>query len=284
MSELDKETLRKTLSRLYADMSKHSKYQTVPDFVSSVIDYQVQIDEGWRGDRVRLRWFERVLADKAGRRWSDFGANTGFFSLSLAHADPTREVLAIEGNPNHAEYIRTIAESFGMANLTVLSRAIAIDDINSMPTQDVMLHLNVLHHAGADFDVGKVDSGASFLSYARTYLERLRERVGTLVFQVGTNLWGNKDKVVIDYTDDVGKLILLAKLLRDSGWHIERVAYPTRPREDSAIEYLDLPVDLNLTDHDAIWAGIAPFNLGGHRGEFYRRPLFLCNRGGGQVA
>jgi len=278
MNELDKDALRERLSRLYADMSKHSTYQTVPDFVSEVIEYQVQIDEGWRGDRVRLSWFERTLADRTGRQWSDFGANTGFFSLSLAHADPTREVLAIEGNPNHAEFIRTIANSFGLKNLKVLPRAIAINDIANLPAQDVMLHLNVLHHAGADFDVGMVNNGEDFLTYARTYLARLRERVDTLVFQVGTNLWGNKSNPVIDYTDDAGKLVLLAELLRDSGWNIERIAYPTRPQEDRDIEYLDLPLDLDLTSREAIHTALAPFNLGRHRGEFYRRPLFLSRR------
>ena len=275
MSELDKGALRQRLSELYADMSKHSTYQTVPDFISDAIDYQVAIDEGWRGDRVRLRWFERVLAGEPGRRWADFGANTGFFSLSLANADPAREVLAIEGNPNHAEFIRTIAEGFGLRNLEVLSRAIAIDDLTSLPALDVMLHLNVLHHAGADFDAGKVGSAADFPAYAREYLGRLRERVATLVFQVGTNMWGDKSRPIIDFTDDVGKLVMLADLLRGAGWRIERIAYPTRPSEDRAIEYLDLSGDLELTDRSAIESALAPYNLGGHRGEFYRRPIFL---------
>jgi hypothetical protein len=276
MSEMDKEALRHTLARLYADMSKHSTYQTVPDFVADAIGYQVRIDEGWRGDRVRLRWFERVLAEEEGQRWSDFGANTGFFSLSLAHADPDREVLAIEGNPNHAEFIRAIADGFGLRNLRVLSRALALDDLGALPPQDVMLHLNVLHHAGADFDAGKVGSAAAFAAYAREYLARLRERVGTLVFQVGTNLWGDKSRPVIDYADDAGKLAMLAGLLRDAGWRIERIAYPTRPPQDDAIEYLDLPTGLDLGDRRAVDAALRPFNLGGHRGEFYRRPLFLA--------
>ena len=276
MSELDKGALRDTLSRLYADMSKHSTYQTVPDFVSEVIDYQVQIDENWRGDRVRLRYFERRLAGHAGRRWADFGANTGFFSLSLAHADPARQVMAIEGNPNHATFIRTIAEAFDLSNVEVLSRAVTIDDLDTLPTQDVMLHLNVLHHAGADFDAGRVDTADDFLGYAHTYLMRLRARVGTLVFQVGTNLWGDKGKPVIDYTDDVGKLVLLADLLRNAGWRIESVAYPTRPA-DGPIEYVDLPAGLDLADRAAIGLALAPYNLHEHRGEFYRRPLFVCH-------
>jgi hypothetical protein len=277
VNTLDKAALRQRLSRLYADMSKHSTYQTVPDFVSDAIDYQVAIDEGWRGDRVRLRWCERVLADERGRRWSDFGANTGFFSLSLAHADPTREILAIEGNPNHAEFIRAIAEGLGVRNLHVLSRAIALDDLDTLPLQDVMLHLNVLHHAGVDFDAGMVVSRDEFLAYAGTYLQRLRCRVGRLVFQVGTNLGGDKARPIIDHADDVGKLLLLARLLHDAGWHIERVAYPTRPLDDSAIEYVDLVESLDLTDRDAIRAALVPFNLRNHRGEFYRRPVFLCS-------
>lgn len=282
MSKLDKDALRKTLSPLYADMSKHSAYQTVPDFVAEAIDYQVQIDEGWRGDRVRLRWFERVLAGRHGGRWADFGANTGFFCLSLAKADPSREVLAIEGNPNHAKFIRTIAEGFNLRNLEVLSRAVEIEDLELLPEVDVMLHLNVLHHAGSDFDSGKLKTPKDFLHYARNYLELLRGRVGTLVFQMGTNLWGDKTKPIINYADDTGKLLMFAALLRDAGWQVDRVAYPTRPAEDRDIEYVDLPRNLDLADSAAIHTALSPFNLGAHRGEFYRRPLFLCSGSDGR--
>lgn len=277
MSEVDNRALRQTLSQLYADMSKHSAYQTVPDFVSDVSGYKVKIDEGWRGDRVRLRWIERVLADTVGRRWSDFGANTGYFSLSLAHIDSSREVLAIEANPSHAEFIRVIAETFRIENLEVIARAIGIDDLELLPPQDVMLHLNVLHHAGADFDVGKVSTTEEFFDYSCIYLNRLRARATWLVFQVGTNLWGDKAKPVIDYNDDAGKLMMLAKILDRSGWRIKRIAYPTRPLEDSEIEYCDLPPGVDLADRSAIDEALIPFNIGEHRGEFYRRPLFLLS-------
>ena len=278
MKIVDPEALKAELSGLYADLSKHSAYQSIPDFVARTIDYQVRIDEQWRGDRVRLDYILPLLADPALRQWGDFGANTGFFSLSLAHDFPERQVLAIEANPRHADFIRRIGEVFELANLQVIGRPVAIDDLNTIPRQDVLLHLNVLHHAGADFDRGKVTGPDDFPAYAADYLERLHACTRTLVFQVGTNLWGDKTKPVIDHADDAGKLDLLAGLLSRSGWRIDDVAYATR-RGAGPIHYEPLPgIDGATTLRAADFAGVLQeFDLPSHVGEFYRRPLFTCS-------
>ena len=278
MKNINKDALKSKLAGLYADLSKHSSYQSIPDFVASVLGYQVQINEDWRGDRVRLDYILSRLPDPANRLWGDFGANTGFFSLSIARAWPEREVLAIEANPNHADFIRRVGDAFDVRNLQVIGRPIAIDELETIPRRDVLLHLNVLHHAGSDFDQGRVTGPDDFLHYAREYLQRLRASTRVLVFQVGTNLWGDKAKPIIDFRDDAGKLAMLSDLLTASGWQIDDVAYPTR-QGSGRIHYQPLPGTGQLAkpgEPGTIASALESFALDDHIGEFYRRPLFFC--------
>src|SRR5690606_37727965 len=152
---------------LYADSSKHSVYQNVPDFVSAELGYTEAIDEGWRGDRQRLAFLAECRTPADGETWLDFGANTGFFTLSLAHEFPQTAFLAVEANPNHARFIEKVANYFEMRNVEVIQQAVGLRELPALPGTDFMLHLNVLHHAGHDFDKELVPSLSDFPAYAK---------------------------------------------------------------------------------------------------------------------
>jgi hypothetical protein len=279
MKSIDTDAFKAELVKLYTDPSKHSAYQSIPDFVSHAIGYQVRINEDWRGDRVRLEYILARLPSHELHQWGDFGANTGFFSLSLAHDTPTRQVLAIEANPNHANFIQRISDVFEINNISVAEQSITIDGLATIPRQDVLLHLNVLHHAGADFDKGRVTGPSDFLAYAQTYLERLHACTRILVFQVGTNLWGDKSKPIIDYREDAAKYELLSQLLLRSGWKIDDVAY-AKWREGKPVCYQslsDVMRDAARPTARQLQAALNQFDLSRHLGEFYRRPLFICS-------
>src|SRR6266496_1777913 len=94
--------IKDELKALYGDASKHSAYQSIPDFVSAALGYSEVIDEGWRGDKPRLAYLLRTRQPADGELWGDFGANTGFFTLSLAYRYPNVRFAAIEAHPNHA--------------------------------------------------------------------------------------------------------------------------------------------------------------------------------------
>src|SRR3546814_15446599 len=83
--------LEAELKRLYSDRSKHSVYQNIPDFVTAELGYTESVDESWRGDRQRLTFLTKCRTPTHGEKWLDFGANTGFCTLSLAYAHPHAE-------------------------------------------------------------------------------------------------------------------------------------------------------------------------------------------------
>lgn len=276
--------LKQELAALYNDLSRHSVYQSVPDFVASATGYQVAINEEWRGDRVRWRYLAERLSSPALVRWCDVGANTGFFSLTLAHDHPSREVLAVEANPNHARFIERIRDAFALRNLAVSQQAVDIDGIEKLGEHDVLLHLNVLHHAGMDFDRLRVTGPGDFAPYARDYLAGLRAAARVLVFHMGSNLWGDKSRPLVGATEDEAKLRLFAGWLTAAGWRIRDVAYAARPSSGD-IHYRPLPAKAVSALGRGLEAAVVrdalgEFSLDRHVGEFYRRPLFICTRPG----
>jgi hypothetical protein len=277
--------LKAELQRLYSDASKHSVYQNIPDFVSAEIGYTEPIDEAWRGDRPRFSYLADVRAPKAGELWVDFGANTGFFSLSLARQYPRTSFVAVEANPNHSRFISRVAKYFSLDNVSVIERAIGMAQLAQLPRSDFLLHLNVLHHAGHDFDSAEVSTREGFPRYARSYLSLLREQTCGMLFQLGSNWGGDKRQPLVDVGDDALKLGTFSSWLRDAGWRVSAAAY-ARHEQNGSIRYYDLPPQLCSSLNsgrslDAAEAGKAFRTLALDRfpGEFYRRPLFVCDAG-----
>jgi len=265
--------LKAELQNLYADASKHSVYQNIPDFVSAELGYTETIDENWRGDRPRLAYMMDSRTPAVGESWLDFGANTGFFTLSLARQFPQARFIAVEANPNHARFIARVAQYFGMSNVEVIQRAVGLADLHELPHSDCLLHLNVLHHAGHDFDADLVAEKSGFADYARRYLGLLRERANGMFFQMGSNWGGDKRQPLVGVREDAEKLALFSAWLRDAGWTPLAIAYAHR-REDGRIEYdrLDGHAAEQSGEGSGSWAFLERFP-----GEFYRRPFFVCD-------
>lgn len=284
----DKLALKTKLRALYGIDSKHANYQNIPHFVQEALGYVETIDENWRGDTARYHYILDQVAFADGVVVGDVGANTGFFTLSLAHAYPNGRFIAYESNPTHAQFIRQVADYFAMTNVEVVETAVDLQNVAHLPPHDVLLHFNVLHHAGHDFDQADVPSLTDFDGYAVNYLTRLRTAVSqTLIFQMGSNWGGEKTSPIIGVKDDLKKLNYMASLLTRSSWQVTQIALATRDGRHQIV-YKNLPPDLVAISCHAsrqispaqaqlLETEIAAYNLDQFPGEFYRRPLILCS-------
>jgi len=272
--------LKDKLTELYHDGSKHSIYQNVPEFVKKEIGYNEKIDENWRGDTARYQYLTKTLEFNDGKSVGEIGANTGFFILSLAHANPLSKFFAYEINKTHANFIAEIAESFLMTNVTVKPFGIDLVGIDQMEEHDILLNYNVLHHAGVDFDTDKIASVGEYEAYAVEYLKKLRLKTKQMVFQIGSNWGGNKQKPIIDLADDAEKIAFNARIFKKAGWKIEDISLHTR--ENDILEYVPLSSDLISqlntsligTEREIIVNNLDLSRLSGFS-EFYRRPIFI---------
>jgi hypothetical protein len=277
-------TLKENLQQLYNDQSKHANYQNIPAFIREALGYTETINEEWRGDTARYNLLQRLIDFAGLRTVGDVGANTGFFTLSLAHQFPATRFIAYENNPNHVNFMQQIAAYFQMANVEVKATAVDLSRLPTLPPHDLLLHLNVLHHAGHDFDQQLVPDVATFYPYGRSYLAQLAATTKTIFFQMGSNWCGNKATPIIPVTDDTAKIFYLARMFRESGWRIAQVALPTRSPVGEIV-YALLPGEttavLNQPDTTVLQTAVADFvhtcNPDQFVGEFYRRPIFLCH-------
>jgi hypothetical protein len=277
-------TLIERLQRLYDTGAKHDRYQNLPAFVQEALGFNTDIDENWRGDTARYSLLEQCLSLENGERLCDIGANTGFFTLSLAHRFPGAHVTAYEMNAQHVAYIREIAAHFGMNNVDVLEQGVDLQHAGAVTPCDVLLHFNVLHHAGVDFDKGHIAGPGQFPAYAVDYLSRLSRNVRTMIFQMGYNWGGNKLQPLVPLQDDLQKLSYTLDLFRASGWQILGIAHCSR--RDGPLAYHWMPAGLvadlenaaasNTVSHAAedYLQSVDPSALS----EFYRRPFFRVER------
>lgn len=258
--------LKDVLQSLYSDASKHSSYQSVPDFVTKEIGYKEEVRSSWRDDRPRMSYLLQNRVPASGELWLDFGANTGFFILSLANEFRDTEFIAVEANPNHSSFIEKIAKYFALDNVKVIQKSVGIRDLSSLPASDFLLHLNVLHHAGHDFDSDVLEEKEKFRDYAVSYLKLLGTNAKEMLFQVGSNWGGDKSLPIVDTFDDLKKLELFRSILGDSNWSDKKVSFASKD-SNGRIAYVERKVDTNQHRFEFLDVFL---------GEFYRRPLFLC--------
>lgn len=272
--------LKEKLEALYNDGSKHSRYQNIPEFVRNELGYTETIDENWRGDTARFTYLTETLQFGEGKSIGEIGANTGFFTLSLAHANPASTFYAYEINPTHAAFIQDIGESFQMKNLVVKAQGVDMEGIALMETHDILLNYNVLHHAGVDFDSDKLASVEDYEAYATEYLKRMSSKTKKMVFQIGSNWGGNKLKPIIPLSDDAEKVAFNARLFKNSGWNILDISLHTRMNGTLAYravsaEILDQINRCPIGEEKKLIEKLVDLSEFPSFSEFYRRPIFI---------
>jgi hypothetical protein len=272
--------LKEKLEALYNDGSKHSRYQNIPEFVRNELGYTETIDENWRGDTARYAYLTKILQFGEDKSIGEIGANTGFFTLSLAHANPSSTFYAYEINATHAAFIQDIADSFEMKNLVIKAQGVDMEGIALMEKHDILLNYNVLHHAGVDFDTEMIASVQDYEAYATEYLKRIAAKTRKMVFQIGSNWGGNKQKPLIPLSDDAEKIAFNTRMFKNAGWKVLDISLHTRL--NGMVEYRALSAEvleqLNacpVGEEKTLIEQLVDLSEFPSFSEFYRRPIFI---------
>lgn len=259
---------------------KHGVYQQLPDFLSRDFGVRAPVDERWRGDRSRLDYL-RTRLNFQGLHVVDIGANTGFFSLTLAH-DDRAQVTSREPDPANHDFLQAVRRHYALAQLQLSDAPVTVDTVADLPSSDVVLLLNVLHHAGDDFDRDRVPTPDALAEYMTEYLTRLARTTRRMVYQLGYNWCGNKATPLMPVREPYAMLRYLAPIFQKSDWQIEHVALRFDVDDPRMVELstdLDRPVLVTQAPDLATAPGIQ--ELLGQRAlsrvsEFYARPLIVC--------
>ena len=116
-----------------------------------------------------------------------------------------------------------------------------LESIATLPKADVLLLLNVIQHAGYDFETpGQEIDKHGWLDHSIQYLSKLRIVSKTMLFQMGYTLGGVagklcKDKEILAFTTD---------LLQRAGWRIIQCGMVKQlPLLVDKVEYCDIDTD-----------------------------------------
>lgn len=212
----DKTTVASLLKK---DTGRFSNYQKIPEFVIEKIPELKKIDYCQRKielDSPRYKWLRKHF------QCNDFtaveiGANLGYFSMTLAE-EYNAKITVYESIPEYAKICQILCRIANLQDkIQVHDKSITIDDLKSIPFSDLMIHLNVLHHAGSSFDGEKIGSISDWHQYARQYLLKLSEKSSYLFFQTG-NMWKNKPL----FPSEIA-VSFVAKLLENSNWEVKAI-------------------------------------------------------------
>jgi hypothetical protein len=155
-----------------------------------------------------------------------------------------------------------------MNNIEALNISAGLNEINQIPKCDIMLHMNVIHHAGVDFDKEIISSIQHYIEYVTEYLKRLSSKCNRLVFQMGYNWGGNKKTPIVEVSNIIKMIELQVDIFKSSGWRVSTMGlydnleckYVSRQINKDGLENTvkQLKMDMNS--------------------EFYKRPLFILDR------
>lgn len=243
------------MKELYTISTKHSHYQIMPTFLQGVLDSAALNKRYSRYERERMEFFKEHISFN-GKRVLDIGANTGFFSFEALDSGAS-EVVALEGNHAHAEFIRVAAEIYHK-RVQVIEDYLPFNGPLIGGNYDVVLLLNVLHHVGDDFGERPID-----VEHAKARiianLNYFADKTAFMIFQIGFS-W------MTDYS----------KPLFANGTKSEMIEMICRGIEGVwdivAIGIAEVDVDGNTRYRERTDANVPRNN---DIGEFRNRPLFI---------
>lgn len=259
---------------------RFGNYQRLPPFMETILqregytlNYAVQqLDL----DEARFGFLQQGLPLE-GLAVTEIGCNLGYFLLRLAHENHCKTI-GFEPIADYCTCIDRMAEIGGIADsVGVQFRGVHLADIDALPAADLIIELNVLHHASAVFDQEAVSQMGTWDGYAQARLSALALKGEYLLFQTGNSAGGE----TLFPSEDAA--LFTHRLLAAAGWQVLQIgSIPDLTSLDYEVSPGEQPArattyqcrrnpDTDLVDYvrDGKLCGSLPTGLA-------NRPIWLC--------
>lgn len=194
--------------------SRHYNYQNIIGNKSDQKKNHINNDE------IRFDWFKKIISSKIKfKTMTDFGSNLGYFCLRFNEYFKTK---CIGYEYERLTFVRANKLKREIDNIKYFNKSLDLNNLNKIDKTDLILNLNVLHHAGHMYDKKLVqlkgkklnNSKIDWATYASKYLNILSKKSKYLFFQTG-NVNFN-----INHFENSETFKLLPSILNKSGWKI----------------------------------------------------------------
>lgn len=233
------------LADLIKGSTRYGNYQQLPPTLPPGILSQLSCYDTIRLEAARFEWIDShgVFTNK---KILEIGSNTGYFSIR-AVSERGAKSIAYEPDPKLAEAMQIISRICNTDNhIEVRSEPFTLIKPRKLPQADLIINLNVIHHAGIDFDQENVKTIDDWEPYAIEYLKRLTGIAPLMVFQTGYTWGGGADSLCPlgakwhPWTEE---------LLKQAGWNIVACGISVKDQKTGQRSYVDLIDDSTLDLH-----------------------------------
>ncbi len=219
MNYVRNKLIENSINLLENSFDRFSNYQGLPEFIFDKIPElrnlkykrnQINLDFS------RYKWLKENLNYEVSSVL-DIGANLGYFSFSLAN-DLNVKVDLYEPYKTYYEVSKNLCSLIKFnKKMNLFNDSIGLNNISEIQKYDLVINLNILHHAGVFFDKKRFKEFDNWLEYSKIYLGKLREKSKFLFFQVG-----NLSRGEVIFESDVF-FDLMKQLFKLSNWNIRKI-------------------------------------------------------------
>jgi hypothetical protein len=189
--------------------SRHSNYQNFIESKYIKNKNYINLDE------IRFDWIKKIIksSDKI-KSITDIGSNLGYMCLKFNEHFKTQSVGYEYEKPT---FIKANKIKNKIKDVKYINKGLNISNLSKIKKTDLLVHLNVLHHAGHMYDKKLIKSKNDWTKYSIKYLNLLTKKSKYLFFQTG-NVNFNKN-----YFENNETFNILPLILKQAGWKIIKI-------------------------------------------------------------
>ena len=166
-------------------------------------------------DKMRFDWIKKIIKPKNKiKKVTEIGSNLGYFCIKFNHYFGTRSI--------GYEYEKI---TFKKANklkkknkdIKYINKELNLKNLGQIKKTDLLIHHNVLHHAGHMYDKKLINSKNDWFKYSVNYMRILSKKSKYLFFQSGNVNYN------INYFQNDETFKVLPLILKKAGWRIIKI-------------------------------------------------------------
>ena len=189
--------------------SRHSNYQNFSEFKKNSNKDNINLD------KLRFDWIQKVInTNKKISKMTDIGSNLGYMCVKFNEIFNAQCLGYEYEKPTYVKAREIINKN---PAIKYLNKGLKLSTLKLLKKTDLIIHLNVLHHAGHMYDQNLIKNSNDWKKYSLKYLKILSKKSKFLFFQTG-NVNYNKN-----YFSNEETFVLLPQILKSSGWSIKNI-------------------------------------------------------------
>lgn len=202
---------------IIANLKSSSEYRRLPKRALKKLSLNTKFYKDDKfGIEIRYDLIRNKLLNRGFNSMVDLGGKNGYFSLQMLDENIVSRAWVYNVAENALSFGSKIARYLGLENkIDFIEKKLSLENINNIPDADLVLCLNLIHHAGVFFDIDLV-SNKGWAEYTVDFLKILRKKYKVAVVSVGF-----KGKKPINWpVPNRLRPIYFYKIANKAGWEV----------------------------------------------------------------